>query len=293
MPRDLRDRVIVITGASAGIGAATALHCASAGMKVMLAARRLDRLEQVRHQITAAGGVAQAMVCDVDRDEDVQALVERTRESFGRLDVMFANAGYGLFGSVLDAPEQQVRTLFETNFYGTLRCLRAAVPVMRATVKPPQRGHLLICTSAASEVPVPCYGFYTATKAAQDSIGGAMRTELADDHIDVTTVHPVGTVTEFNEVIRQHNPDAGDGLNTPRFMLQTADHVARSIVQCLRRPKPEVWPSVGARYGVALLTAFPGLAALVNRRIHGHRQCNHESEPLHEHQPEANTQSQP
>jgi short-subunit dehydrogenase len=257
MSKDLRGRVIVITGASSGIGAATALACAKAGMDVVLGARREDRLREVAGQVERLGRKAVVRVCDVRRDADVQGLVDAALKGLGRLDVMFANAGYGLCASTLEADEARVRDMFETNFYGTLRCIKAALPVMMKQ----GYGHVVICSSAASEVAPPLYGAYAATKAAQDAVGSALRAEVADAGIDVSSVHPIGTKTEFFVQVEAMSAHGAKAAGTPGGMKQTPEHVAACIVRCLRRPRAEVWPSLPTRLGVGLATAFPGLAA--------------------------------
>jgi short-subunit dehydrogenase len=267
VPRNLTDKLIVITGASSGIGAATALACARAGMDVVLAARRVEKLQDVAKQIEGFGRKALPVACDVDRDEDVQRLFDRSWETFGRLDVAFANAGYGFFGNVLDTDLQAHRDIFETNFYGTLRTLRAATPYLRRTDAGLK--HLLICSSIVSEIGIPQFSAYCATKAAQDSVAGSMRAELADEGIHVTSVHPVGTTTEFGDQARAQSADeemAQRGTNTPDAFTQTAEHVADCIVRALRKPRPEVWPMRSARYVAALATASPRLAAWLMRR---------------------------
>ena len=267
MLRDLTDKLIVITGASSGIGAAAALACARAGMDVVLAARRVEKLEAVAGQVESLGRRALAFPCDVDRDEDVKQLFDQSWRAFGRLDAAFANAGYGGFGSILETDLQFHRDMFETNYFGTLRTLRAATPYLRQTSDGLK--HLLICSSVASELGVPKFGAYCATKAAQDSIAGAMRAELADEGIAVTSVHPIGTTTEFSEQARAKSPDQRDAVedsNTPGLFMQTAEHVADHIVRAIRKPKPEVWPSPLSRYAAALATASPRLTAYLMRR---------------------------
>ncbi len=260
----LRDRVIVITGASSGIGAATAVACAAEGMHVVLNARREDRLRQVAAACQQAGGKSDVFAADVcDRDLMFQ-MIEQTASRLGRLDAVFANAGYGLSGPVDRTTLHQARAIFETNFFGTLHVMHAAVPTMRKF----GGGHILICSSAASEIAPPLHGLYSATKSAQDAIGCAMRAELADENIDVTTVHPVGTHTEFWQAMaRASDPVYHRGNNTPKPMRQSADKVAGSIIKALRRPRPEVWPNAGARLGLAVMTACPGLSAYVMRRM--------------------------
>jgi short-subunit dehydrogenase len=261
MASNLQGQVIVITGGSSGIGAATARACAAAGMDVVVAARRVDRLQAVIADVEKLGRRGLAVACDVDRATDIQRLVEQTLVTFGRLDVAFANAGYGVVGPVCDTTEQQAHDIFETNFHGTLRLIRQVVPVMRKS----GRGHILICSSSASEIGVPLYGVYAATKAAQDSIAGAMRAELADAHINVTSVHPIGTTSEFFDDLEQAGHE-GVALNTPQWMMQTPEHVAKCIVRSIRRPRPEVWPNPWIRLAMALLTACPRLSAWAMRR---------------------------
>ncbi len=264
---DLRNQTIVITGASAGIGAATAIECGKAGMNVVVSARRLDRCEEVAKQVEQAGGQALAVRCDVQSDEDVAQLVEQSRKKFGRIDAFFANAGYGIFQRVDTSTEEQVRDIFETNFHGTMRCIRAVVPIMREQ----GHGHLLICSSAVSEIGIPMYGIYAATKAAQDSIAGAMRAELYGQNIKVSSVHPIGTRTDFFDVVHQRATPQPEGYNTPSTQPHTGETVARAVVKCLRKPKSEVWPSVGARLGLAVTTAFPGIAAMAMRDLYKKR----------------------
>ena len=282
MPHNLTDKLMVITGASSGIGAATGLACARAGMDVVLAARRVEKLEAVAEQIRVLGRRALVVACDVNRDEDVAGLFEQAWAEFDRIDVVFANAGYGLFGTVMDTDLQTHRDIFETNYYGTLRTLREAVPYLKKTnAENPGAGaypgagaggglkHLLICSSVVSEVGIPMFSAYCATKAAQDSVAGAMRAELADEGIHITSVHPVGTSTEFGKQAREHsanNAASKREFNTPKAFEQTPEHVANKIVGALRRPRPEVWPSTLSRYAAALTTASPRLAAWVMRR---------------------------
>jgi len=272
MARDLTGKVIVITGASSGIGAATAVEAARAGMDVVLGARRETRLAEVADQVRQLGRAGETVTCDVTDPAQNDTLVERAWQRFGRVDAVFANAGYGMFGSVLETPMDEHRRIFEVNYFATLLTLKAAEPYIRKT--PDGLKHMLICSSAASELGIPMFGAYAATKAAQDCIAGAMRGELADEGIAVTSVHPVGTRTEFFDTAKARSPRTGAGEpaapNTPVMFSQTAQQVARKIVATLRRPKPELWPMASARWAMALGTVLPGLAARLMRK-HYHR----------------------
>lgn len=264
--KHLAGKSILITGASSGIGKATAIACAHAGMRVVLAARGIESLEATERQISHEGGQAIVIPCNVCEDASVRTLFEQAIEHLGRIDVMFANAGYGLAVSIADTTDQQIRDIFETNFYGTVRCVRNVLPIMQKQ----GAGHILICSSACSEISLPMYGYYAATKAAQDSLAGALRAELTGTNIHVTSVHPIGTSTNFfNQVAIRAGKDSV-GLNTPDAMMQTPQHVAKCILKCIantRNPKPEVWPHWPTRFALGLCTAFPRLAAMALRKM--------------------------
>ena len=259
MARDLHDKVILITGASSGIGAATALACAKQGMHVSLVARRADKLEEVAREVSAFGRKAQFFTANVKREQDMKAAVDACWQTFGRLDVVFANAGYGLFEEVLSTRDDQARSMFDTNYFGTVYTVQQALPKLNETISGLRQ--VVICSSAASEIGVPMLGVYSATKAAQDSIAGAMRAELHGQNIAVTSVHPIGTQTSFVEVAGGTDVD-----NTPAMFQQSAGRVARCVVRSLKRPRPEVWPSRSTRWALAAGTLCPRFAAWTMRR---------------------------
>lgn len=263
MPIDLSGKPIAITGASSGIGRATALACAAAGMPVAVAARREDRLRGVVEEITRAGGRAIAVACDVAKPEDCRRLVERTVTEFGSIYSVFANAGYGFEKPVHLTPESELREIFEVNFWGTLNTVRPALEVMLQN----KAGHLLICSSCLSKVGVPYMAGYTATKAAQDHFGRAMRHELAGTGVYVSTVHPIGTTTELSGVVTAKSGGSRLWI-IPERKRQSSETVAKAIVNCLRRPRGEVWTSTVERLAFALMVAFPGAAdAILSRTV--------------------------
>lgn len=267
MARDLSNRVIVVTGASSGIGEATALACAQAGMDVVIAARREQRLADLAERIRQSGRRALPVVCDVDQDQDVAHLFQETQKEFGRLDCMFANAGRGLMAPVMDTSVEMFKNLFDTNFLGTIRCIQAAISAMRQSPDGSRGRHILICSSCVSEISLPNYGAYAATKAAQDSVAQSLRAELAEEGIYVSSVHPVTTRTEFFDRAKEQSPLDSKTHQPLRLFTQNADHVAQRIVRCLRKPCPEVWPHRPTRYALAFLTAFPSITAWAMRRM--------------------------
>lgn len=262
MARDLNGKVIAITGASAGIGAATAVACGAAGMKVVLSARRADQLEAAAERVRDAGGEALVVPCDVASDDQVQRLVDDTVEAFGRLDVMFANAGYGFLMPVEHLDPDAHEKIFDVNYFGTVRCVNAALPVM----KKQNAGHIVITSSIVGRVGLPFYAHYSATKAAQDALGTALRLELEPYHIDVSVLYPIGTKTEFFEVSAKLGGRDTILENTPEVFMQTPQHVAKRVVKCLRRPCPEIWPARWAHFGSSMATLFPRLARMGLRK---------------------------
>lgn len=243
-------RVAVITGASSGIGLACARQFATAGIAVVLGARRLDRLEQAVEDIRASGGRAEAVRMDVTSDADNATLVERARTAFGRLDVMVCNAGFGYYGTVEDTPPEIMRRMMDVNFTGTYLGARAALPIFRAQ----GHGHILIVSSIVGQRGIAFMSGYSATKAAQAAFAESLRTEFAGTGIHVSAVFPISTETEFREAMARDYGHAISGLG-PK---QTMDDVARAMLACVRRPRPEVYPHRLSR-GLAILNAIaPG-----------------------------------
>ncbi|MEE9404322.1 MAG: SDR family oxidoreductase [Algisphaera sp.] len=265
MKRDLRDKVILITGASSGIGRATALACAAAGMHVSMMARRESKLIEVAKEVSALDAKTHYFVGNVADVGAVKTWVEQAYQTFGRMDAVYANAGYGMASPMLDMTDADVRGMFEVNFFGTLNTLRAALPYVTTT--PDGLKHLLVCSSCLSELGPPESGVYAATKGAQDLMAQGLRAELAGEGVKVTTVHPVGTKTNFFKVAQeQSGVKAGARIEPPGFLMQTPEHVAGRIVKALKRPRAEVWPMTMARFAAAMATAMPGLTAWILAR---------------------------
>ncbi len=262
MKKDLTDKVIVITGASSGIGAATAHLAAEAGMDVVLAARREERLAEVAGHVRKVGRNALVVPCDVTDDQQVDHLVAKTLDEFARLDVMFANAGYGFMAPFQTMDLQQERHIWEVNYFGCERCVRAAIAPMRRQ----GGGHILITSSIVGRIGLPFYTAYSATKSAQDALAMGLRLELEDDGIDVSVIYPIGTKTEFFKVSAELGGRDTISENTPQSLMQTPEQVARRIVGCLRKPCMEVWPARWSRYGANLGLMLPRLTRRALRR---------------------------
>ncbi len=187
---DLKDTVVAITGASAGIGRATARELAGAGARVVLGARRRERLEAIE---TEYPGQAVAVEMDVRSPEDSQRLVHEAVERFGRLDSIVVNAGIGMYGGILDNSDEDLKKMLDTNIAGTVWPIRAAVPEMLKA----GRGDIVIVASVAGFRGGADEAVYAATKFAQVGLAGSLDRELRDKGIRVTTIGPAGTSTEF------------------------------------------------------------------------------------------------
>jgi 3-oxoacyl-[acyl-carrier protein] reductase len=186
----LRDSVAVITGASAGIGRATARELLDAGARVVLGARRKERLDEIADEDRER---VASVEMDVRSPDDCRRLVETALERFGRVDCLIANAGIGMYGGILDHSDEALATMLDTNVAGTVWPIRAAVPHMIET----GRGDIVIVASVAGFRGGADEAVYAATKFAQVGLAGALDRELREKGIRVTTIGPAGTSTEF------------------------------------------------------------------------------------------------
>lgn len=231
MQIDLSGTVVAITGASSGIGEATALAAARAGAAVALAARRADRIAALARRIADAGGRAVAIPADVGEEDQARAFVERAHAELGRLDALVNNAGVMLLGPVEDAPTEEWRRMIHVNVFGVLYCTRAAVPLMRRQGS----GHVVTVSSVAGRVARPGSGVYALTKAGVGAFSESLRQEMAPHGIRVTVVEPGAVETELTDHLR---PEIR-AQATERFAgirrLRAAD-VAEAIVFALGQP---------------------------------------------------------
>jgi short-subunit dehydrogenase len=259
----LTGRVAAITGASSGIGLACAEQLAREGVAVVIGARRQDRLAAAVERIRAAGGRAEAVTGDVTSEADVQALVDRTLTSFGGLDVMICNAGFGYYGTVEETPPDVMRRMMDVNFMGTYFGARAALPVFRKQ----GRGHLLFVSSIVGRRGIALMSGYSATKAAQAAFAESLRSEFAGTDIHVSAVFPVSTETEFRSAMARDYGHTVAGLG-PK---QSVDHVAGAIVEAIRHPRPEIYPHAKSRALPILNAAAPAFTDRLMRKYGRHR----------------------
>jgi NADP-dependent 3-hydroxy acid dehydrogenase YdfG len=206
------DRVFLITGASTGIGAATARHAAEAGYRCVLAARSIDKLEALA---TEVGGIA--VRCDVTEWDDQQALVQRALDEYGRIDVAFANAGFGGARGFKASTPEDWKSMVLTNVYGAALTIRAVYDALVATT-----GHLLITSSVAGRRALPG-SLYSASKHAVTAMGEAARLDFNDTGVRVTLIEPGIVDTPFFD-------------EPPRIEALQPDDIARAIMFAVSQP---------------------------------------------------------
>jgi NAD(P)-dependent dehydrogenase (short-subunit alcohol dehydrogenase family) len=268
MARSISEMVVLITGASAGLGRGLAVALHRRGAKLVLAARRIDALHALNREL---GGGHLAVKCDVSVPVECHAMVDAAFDHFGRIDTLVLNAGYGLIRTVAETTADDFRRIFETNVLGTVEPIRHALPRLRGQpLRDGHRAQLMIVTSAAARRGLPYFGAYSATKAAQLSIAEALRVELEEDRIAVTSVHPMGTDTDFFSAAESRS-----GATIPPSMgRHTTESVVRAMAKAIERPRREVWPVPLSNVLLAFGALFPGVGDRVmskeRREIEGH-----------------------
>jgi NAD(P)-dependent dehydrogenase (short-subunit alcohol dehydrogenase family) len=247
--RTLKDKVAVVTGASSGIGEAAARELASRGATVVLAARAAEKLEVLQTEISAFGGRAVAVKTDVSDSDSVEAMVGETVEAFGSLDILVNNAGLGLSGRVAELRLEDLHHVFEVNTIGSLNCVQAALPHMR------RGGRIINVSSVVGKRSVPKVGGYCATKFALNALSDALRVEIAERGITVTSVYPGTTRTAFRENSRL-TKDEERGWR-PRGV--TPEKVAKRIADAAEKGPRDVYVTLSDRLFVAGTILLPGL----------------------------------
>jgi len=248
---EMDGKVVVITGASMGIGEEIAKIFVNKGASVVLLSRDASRAEAARHRIGHTDRTL-AMACDVRNREEIERALALTLHHFDRVDVWVNNAGVGIRDAVAEMESQAVRELFETNFFGAVSCIQAVVPAMRET----GGGAIINISSVAGHIPVPFMSLYCASKFALNAIGKGARIELKRDHINVLTVCPGYVRTDFGT----HMVASRKGNIRPQSVRGiTAERVAQAAYRGYRQGKREVivpWTMIPM---IKLYQLFPGL----------------------------------
>lgn len=246
MTRQIRNQVVAITGASSGIGRATALLFAAQGARLILIARRKRELQDLAEECLQRGGEAQVAAVDVGDEAALQQAVSEAAAAYGRIDVWINNAGVMLVGKFLDCPPEIYRRLIETNLFGYIHGARAALPLFKLQGS----GMLINVASTAGKVGTPYQSAYNASKFAIVGWSESLRMELFLEkarNIHVCTILPYSTDTPLFHHAANYT---GRGLK-PARPLYTPERVAGAILRTVLFPRPET--VVGAAARVALL----------------------------------------
>jgi uncharacterized protein len=229
---DLNGKVVIITGASSGFGEDAARLFAAQGCRLVLAARRLDRLQLLVDKIQREGGEAIAIPVDVTVRQDIDSMVQSAIDLYGRIDILFNNAGFGRHDRLeaLD-PDRDIETQVGANLLGLIHVTRAVLPHMLER----RDGHIINMSSVAGWIAVPTYSIYASTKFGVRGFTDALRRELAPAGIRVSGIYPAFARTEFGQANRASPRRRRLGF-LRRFSM-SSEYVARRVVQTARRPQ--------------------------------------------------------
>jgi len=235
---ELKGTTAMVTGASSGIGEATAIAFAAMGAKVALVARRADRLRALAIKIEAGGGEALAIEADITVEEKAREAVDRTASEFGSLDTLINNAGVMLLGPIINAPLEEWRRMININVMGLLYCTHAALPhLLKAAKDSPRRvADLVNISSVAGRTARRGAGVYNATKHAVGAFSESLRQELSDQHVRVSLVEPGAVATELGS----HNrPEIQEQLQARFGHIERmqSDDIARAIAYIVSQPR--------------------------------------------------------
>jgi short-subunit dehydrogenase len=255
---ELAGKIVVVTGASMGIGEAIAKIFADHGASVVMLSRDASRVEAARARI-GRGERTLAMACDVRHREDVDRAIGLTLHHSGRIDVWVNNAGHGMLDSVAQMEMAACREMFDTNLFGAVGAMQAVIPVMRQQ----GGGTIINISSVAGHIPVPFHAAYSATKFAMNAVGKAAGVELKKDGIYVLTVCPGRVRTPFSENAVRGNEvkrvGSGRGIS--------AERVARATLQGYLKQKREVIVPWTMHVPVKIYQLFPRLVEWAMERM--------------------------
>ena len=254
--------VILITGASSGIGAATAKLFASEGYRVVLAARRQEKLNALANEIQAKSGETLVVPTDISQLDEIENLVSKSLEHFGQIDILLNNAGLGRLNWLekLD-PKDDIEFQIQVNLTGIIQTARAVLPYMIER----KQGHIINMGSIAGLIATPTYTIYAATKYGLRGFTEALRREVSIHGIEVTGIYPGGVATEFGE---KAGIKRKTKVSTPPLLKLTAEDVAQSVLRVVKKPYRAVIIPGLMRPTVWLSVIFPGLVdRIIERRF--------------------------
>jgi short-subunit dehydrogenase len=255
----LANRIVIVTGASSGIGAALARRLAAEGAHVVLAARSEDKLNALGADL---GEKALVVPTDMADPAQVERLIRRTLERFGGVDILVNNAGFGLYGLLEETNWEHVRHMWEVNFFGAVQCTLAALPHLKE-----RRGIVINVSSVAGKIPLPYMAAYCASKSALNAFSDGLRMELKRSGVQVITVCPGRVRTNFHQAAYRDGKNLPGPFNRPDPSGISAERVVRATLRAMRWGRREVvvpWP---LRLAAGFRKLLPGLMELGLARI--------------------------
>lgn len=254
MTRKLDEQVVVITGASSGIGRTTARMFSERGARVVIAARNIEALTELEGEIKRAGGKALSLQTDVSERYQVEHLAKAAVDAYGRIDTWVNNAGVSIYSTFDKLTDAEIRRIMDVNFMGTVYGMQAALPIMRAN----EGGTIINVSSVAGKRAIPVQSIYSASKFAIVGLGEALRAELANEDapINVCTVCPPSVNTPFFDNARTKEGRAPKPL-PPVYSPET---VAEAIIECAVNPEREVLIGAAGKAFAIMNTLAPALA---------------------------------
>jgi short-subunit dehydrogenase len=262
MAKSFAGKVVLITGASSGIGEALARELGQRDAKLALLARRTDRLESLVTEIASRGGEAIAVPCDVTRDGDCEAAVARTREKFGRIDVAVANAGFGVTGKVADLALDDFRRQFETNVFGLLRTTYAVLGALKET-----KGSLVFIGSVSAYLSVPTTAAYAMSKFAVRALAEALDGELHGEGVNVLLVNPGFVESEIRSVNNRGERKENAKDPVPTWLQMPKEVAARKIADAILARRRERNLTVHGNAAIFLAQRLPWVVRAATRNV--------------------------
>jgi len=252
MANSLRGKIVLITGASSGFGEDAARLFALEGCRVVLAARRLERLQSIVAQIQALGGDAFAVPVDVNERLEIDKMVQAVLDRYGRIDILFNNAGFGSVDWFENLkPERHIETLVRVNLVGTMLVTYAVLPDMLKR----RAGHVINMSSVAGLIASPLITTYAASKYGVRAFTDALRREVSPFGIKVSGIYPGPASTEFGKHLERTS--AREKINRSLFAHMSSNYVARNIVEIAKRPRRSLVIPWWFRFITTFDTLFP------------------------------------
>ncbi|HEX8088951.1 MAG TPA: SDR family oxidoreductase [Blastocatellia bacterium] len=270
MPPRIGEQVVVITGASSGIGRTAARMFAERGARVVVASRNIGALNELVRQITSAGGLAYAVEADVSKREDVERLGDRALNYFGRVDTWINNAGVSTYATFAKMADEEIRRILDVNFMGTVHGMQTALAIMRA-----QWGGTIINTaSVTGKRAIPLQSIYSASKYAVVGLGEAVRAELVNEQseINICTICPPSIDTPFFD----HALTKEGVAPKPMAPVYDPEDVAEAMISCAENPQREIIIGSAGKMFAILNTLAPGITDWVMGKVGVSGQLTHD-----------------